>query len=72
MAPSKNKYSSFKSGFSSESLKEFVDSVRRGQEPVSSTAVDLADVKVATLSPWDGKDGKIEVEEEFSLEELGL
>ncbi len=72
VAPSKNKFSHLKSGFSTDNLKEFIDNVRRGHEPVSSTSVDLKDVKIATLQAWDGKDMAIEMEEEFSLEDLGL
>jgi protein disulfide-isomerase A6 len=72
VAPSKNKFSHLKSGFSTDNLKEFIDNVRRGHEPVSSTSADLKDVSISTIQAWDGKDAAIEMEEEFSLEDLGL
>lgn len=72
VAPEKNKYSSLKSGFSEDSLREFVDNVRRGQETVSSTTKSIGEVTITRLDGWDGKDAVEEFEEEFSLEDLGL
>lgn len=72
VAPEKNKYSSLKSGFSSDNLKEFVDNVRQGREPVSKTTKDIADVRIESVTKWNGKDAKLEVDEEFPLEDLGL
>lgn len=68
--PAKLKYSTLKSGFSESHVKEFLDSVRKGQEPVINVSGELS--KPSTISPWDGQDGREEVEEEFSLEDLGI
>lgn len=70
--PSKEKYASLKSGFEKEHVKEFMDNVRRGQEPVLTTNRGVSETSVVTISPWDGQDGQEVIEEEFSLEDLGL
>ena len=72
VSPGKNKFSNSRSGFSAASLKEFVDSVRAGREPVKPCASEIGGVSVKTRAKWDGKDGELEVEEEFSLEDLGM
>ena len=68
--PTKEKYASLKSGFEKEHVKEFMDNVRRGQEPVVSTSGDIKEIK--TLDAWNGQDEEEIMEEEFSLEDLGL
>lgn len=70
--PSKEKFASLKSGFEKEHVKEFMDNVRRGQEPVVPIKGDVSAAKVVTTNAWDGKDGEEIIEEEFSLEDLGL
>ena len=44
----------------------------RGREPVKPCASEIGGVSVKTRAKWDGKDGELEVEEEFSLEDLGM
>lgn len=66
----KGKYATLRSGFESTHVKEFMDNVRRGQEPVVS--VDGAIGTLSTIDAWDGKDGEEPIEEEFSLEDLGI
>jgi hypothetical protein len=51
-------------------VKEFMDNVRRGQEPVVSTSGDIKEIK--TIDAWNGQDEEEIMEEEFSLEDLGL
>jgi protein disulfide-isomerase A6 len=68
--PAKGKYATLRSGFETAHVKEFLDSVRRGQEPVVSITGELS--KAATVDAWDGTDGAEELEEEFSLEDLGI
>lgn len=70
--PSKEKFASLKGGFEKEHVKEFMDNVRRGQEPVVPISGGIKDAKIATINAWDGKDGQEIIEEEFSLEDLGL
>lgn len=47
-----------------------MDNVRRGQEPVVSTSGDITEIK--TIDAWNGQDEEEVMEEEFSLEDLGL
>lgn len=68
--PSKEKFAALKSGFETTHVKEFMDNVRRGQEPVGPISGDIKTIKA--IDAWDGKDGEEIVEEEFSLEDLGL
>lgn len=70
--PSKEKFASLKGGFEKDHVKEFMDNVRRGQEPVVPIKGGINDARVVTIDAWDGKDGEEIIEEEFSLEDLGL
>ena len=70
--PSKEKFASLKGGFEKDHVKEFMDNVRRGQEPVVPIKGGIGDARVVTINAWDGKDGEEIIEEEFSLEDLGL
>lgn len=55
------------SAFEGPHLKEFVRNIR--YEPVQPVAGGkLGDV--VTLEPWDGKDAAVEVEDEFSLDDI--
>jgi protein disulfide-isomerase A6 len=70
------KYSTMRGAFDAGNMKAFVESLRRGREPVAEVASSggkegggLA-ASIATVEPWDGKDGVPEVEEEFSLDEI--
>jgi hypothetical protein len=47
---------------------EFVDGIRTGSRGAVPLVGDLA--TIATVEPWDGKDGKIEEVEEFSLDDI--
>ncbi|CAI7770947.1 unnamed protein product [Closterium sp. NIES-54] len=63
----KQRFSPFKSAFEQEHLSEFVRLAARGGrgiEPVESIP------EAESREPWDGKDGQVVEEEEFSLEDL--
>eukprot|EP00475_Leptophrys_vorax_P000642 TRINITY_DN10361_c2_g1_i1.p1 TRINITY_DN10361_c2_g1~~TRINITY_DN10361_c2_g1_i1.p1 ORF type:complete len:448 (-),score=40.14 TRINITY_DN10361_c2_g1_i1:43-1386(-) len=63
----KKVFSPFKSAFEEEHLNEFVRLAARGGrgiEPVASIP------EAQSREPWDGKDGQVVEEEEFSLEDL--
>lgn len=53
-----------------------MDAVRSGREPISDVTLPenekTADGLIKTIAPWDGGDGAESLEEEFSLEDLGL
>lgn len=66
--PAKGKFSSLRSAFEAANVLEFINSVRTGQERVEPVTGALA--ALTTTDPWDGKEGVLEVEEEFSLEDL--
>ena len=69
--PEKGKFASLRGGFAAASVREFLNAVRAGRERV----VDVEGGSLAQLddvSPWDGVDGVVEMEEEFSLEDLGI
>lgn len=68
--PSKAKYATLRSAFQPASLKEFMDAVRTGHERVADLEGSLA--KIEERGAWDGQDAAESVEEEFSLEDLGL
>ncbi len=68
--PEKLKFASLRGGFESSTVKEFLNEVRTGRERVVDVEGSL--VQLETRSPWDGTDGEAEVEEEFSLEDLGI
>lgn len=69
--PEKLKFASLRGGFENSAVKEFLNEVRSGRERV--TDVDGGSLaQLETRSPWDGTDGEVEVEEEFSLEDLGI
>lgn len=68
--PSKGKYATLKGSFDAGSIKEFMDAVRTGRERVAPIEGPLA--TLATRAPWDGNDGEEAVEDEFSLEDLGI
>ena len=70
LSPQKGKYASMRSAFSLESLKEFITDVRTGKERVAEINGKLA--AIVEAAPWDGKDGEEILEEEISLEDLGI
>lgn len=68
--PGTKKYSTLKGAFSVDSLKEWIESTRRGAglSPVAGGAEALPAVQ--TTTPWDGKDAVVQEEEEFSLDDI--
>lgn len=68
--PEKLKFASLRGGFETSTVKEFLNEVRTGRERVAPVEGSLAQLE--TRAPWDGTDGEAEVEEEFSLEDLGI
>lgn len=69
--PAKGKFATLRSAFQEASVKEFMDRVRMGREAVAEVKGALGEA-VEARSPWDGTDGEAAVEEEFSLEDLGI
>ncbi|KAH6776109.1 PDI-like 2-2 [Perilla frutescens var. hirtella] len=63
----KKAYAPLKSAFELDQIKEFVKEAGRGGKGTLPLAVSPEIVKT---EPWDGKDGEIIEEDEFSLEEL--
>lgn len=68
--PEKGKYSALRGSFQEGAVRDFLNAVRTGRERVSDIEGTLAQIE--NRSPWDGSDGQEEVEEEFSLEDLGI
>ena len=68
--PDKGKYAALRGGFESSSVKEFLNGVRNGRERVAPIDGELTALE--TKAPWDGTDGEAPVDEEFSLEDLGI
>jgi len=71
--PSKAKFAALRSSFNEASLKEFMDAVRNGRERVVAVSGEsMAELELDIRAPWDGTDGAESMEEEFSLEDLGI
>ena len=70
MNPDKSKYSSLRGSFQEETVRDFLNSVRTGRERVADVEGSLAQLE--NRAPWDGSDGQVIEEEEFSLEDLGI
>jgi protein disulfide-isomerase A6 len=72
--PGKGKYATLRGAFSEPSVKEFMDAVRAGRERVAEVGGGggAEPLRVETRGPWDGRDGEVVEEEEFSLEDLGI
>lgn len=63
----KGAYAPLRSAFNHDQIVDFVKEAGRGGKgnlPIASTPV------IAKIEPWDGKDGQVIEEDEFSLEEL--
>jgi len=67
LKPADLKYSTMRSAFAPAALKEFVRNIR--YEPVQPVAGGKLG-EVATLEPWDGNDAAVELEDEFSLDDI--
>ncbi|KAL1562375.1 Protein disulfide-isomerase 2-3, variant 2 [Salvia divinorum] len=63
----KKAYAPLKSAFQRDQISEFVKEAGRGGKGTLPLAVDP---EIAKIESWDGKDGEIIEEDEFSLEEL--
>ena len=78
LKPADAKYSTMRGAFDAADARAFVESLRRGREPVApvllgeggeGAAAGLP--PIASVEPWDGQDGEVEAEEEeFSLEDI--
>eukprot|EP00243_Klebsormidium_subtile_P002172 TRINITY_DN14160_c0_g1_i1.p1 TRINITY_DN14160_c0_g1~~TRINITY_DN14160_c0_g1_i1.p1 ORF type:complete len:431 (-),score=124.05 TRINITY_DN14160_c0_g1_i1:277-1569(-) len=60
----KGVYSSLRGAFADQSISAFVANPSTGVTTISAVP------PVKTVQPWDGKDGQLEEEEEFSLDDL--
>jgi len=67
-SPKKNAYASLKGGFSIQEIDNLIKDLRKGKIAVGAIKGDLA--KIKTVAAWDGKDASVQVEEEFSLEDI--
>ena len=71
VSPKKDMQASLKGAFSSDAIGDFVRGLTTGSERLSKLAGDTpSTVHVESLSPWDGKDGVLNTEEEFDLSDL--
>lgn len=68
--PEKAKFATLRGGFEAAAVRDFLGNVRTGRERVAPVEGELG--ALAGVAPWDGGDGAEEVEEEFSLEDLGI
>ena len=66
-SPKKRAYATLKAGFEAKEIDSLVKLLRRGKAQVTSVQGAL---RIGAVTPWDGKDGVVEAEEEISLEEL--
>jgi len=64
----KGKFSKHRGAFSDAALKGFITGMISGRSSVLSLPDELP--AVVKVTAWDGKDGKVEVEEEFSLDDI--
>lgn len=64
----KGKFSKHRGAFSESALKDFITGMSSGRSKVLS--IPEVFPSVSAVSAWDGKDAKIEVEEEFSLDDI--
>jgi hypothetical protein len=67
----KKVYKSHKGAFEPTAIAAFANSLLSGGEGTAPLPAGLVDALV-TAPAWDGKDGKVEAAEEFSLDELDL
>ncbi|KAK9811676.1 hypothetical protein WJX72_008165 [[Myrmecia] bisecta] len=67
LSPNKMVYASLRSAFETGHIKEFINNLGKTERVVPITD-ELASVQ--STEPWDGKDAAVELEDEFSLEDL--
>lgn len=65
--PKGNIYATSKSAFETAHIKEFVTGLSNTRQFVTLTQ---SLPEVATIAPWDGKDAQVQIEDEFSLEDI--
>ena len=68
LSKEKGKFSKHRGAYSTASLKDFISAMISGQSKVVSLPDNLPEV--VSISPWDGKDAKVEIVEEFSLDDV--
>ncbi|KAL6763389.1 thioredoxin-like protein [Haematococcus lacustris] len=66
--PGDAKYSLARGAFELNHLVDFVEGIRKGREAVLAVKGSLADLR--STPAWDGKDAAVQVEDEFSLDDL--
>ena len=64
----KDKYSVARSAFELGHVSDFIDRIRKGGEQVLSVQGSVPGI--VSNPPWDGKDAAVELEDEFSLDDL--
>ena len=62
------RYVPYKGALDPSQMQEFIDGIRSGAARGVPLLGDLA--QPATITAWDGKDGKVEEVEEFSLDDI--
>jgi len=71
VSPKKDMQATLKGAFSSHAISDFVRGLTTGSERLSKLAGDTpSTVHIESISPWDGKDGVLDTEEEFDLSDL--
>lgn len=68
LSPKRNVYVPYKGALDPSQLQEFIDGIRSGAVRGVPLMGDLA--QPASVTAWDGKDGKVEEVEEFSLDDI--
>lgn len=63
-----NKYSLAREAFEEGHVKDFLDGLKHGKHPVLAVQGSLA--SIVTVPAWDGKDAAVQLEDEFSLDDL--
>lgn len=67
-SPKRNAYTIMKAGMDYDHCVEFIDSIRHGFEKLTPLDGELPEAATTVL--WDGKDEKVDIEEEFDLDEI--
>jgi len=70
LSAEKGVYATQRESWNYKNAKKFLDGIISGVGKKSKLSGDLP--KITSVKVWDGKDGELPVEEEFSLEDLGL
>ena len=70
LSAAKSVYATQRESWNYKNAKKFLDGIISGTGKKSKLSGDLP--KISSVKMWDGKDGELPQEEEFSLEDLGL